>query len=150
MIPIAVSVDIAAPLALVWEEVSNLKGQERWMGDVESIAFEGNVTSGPGTVLMVATRVGPFRLTDRMTVTVWQPPHRIVVEHMGLVSGGGEFLVTAVAGATRFTWSEELRFPLYLGGPLAAALSRPILVWTWRHNLRRLKTLIEAVANPGF
>jgi uncharacterized protein YndB with AHSA1/START domain len=144
MKPIVVTVDISAPLSEVWETVSNLKGHEQWMGDVESISFDGSVTSGPGTVMTVATRVGPFRLADRMTVTIWEPPHRIVVEHQGLVAGSGEFSLSAIAGATRFTWSEELRFPPFLGGPLASSISRPILTLIWRHNLRRLKALIEA------
>lgn len=144
MKPIVVTVDISAPLSAVWETVSNLKGHEQWMGDVESISFEGSATSGPGTVMTVATRVGPFRLADRMTVTVWEPPHRIVVEHQGLVAGSGEFSLSAIAGATRFTWSEELRFPPFLGGPVAAYMSRPLLTLIWRHNLRRLKALIEA------
>jgi hypothetical protein len=114
------------------------------MGDVESNTIEGSATSGPGTVMTVSTRVGPFRLADRMTVTVWEPPHRIVVEHQGLVAGSGEFSLSAIAGATRFTWSEELRFPPFLGGPFAASISRPILTLIWRHSLRRLKALIEA------
>jgi uncharacterized protein YndB with AHSA1/START domain len=144
MKPIVVTVDISAPLSTVWETVSNLKGHEQWMGDVESISFDGSVTSGPGTVMTVSTRVGPIRLADRMTVTVWEPPRRIVVEHQGLVAGSGEFSLSAIAGATRFTWSEELRFPPLLGGPFAASISRPILTLIWRHNLRRLKALIEA------
>ena len=144
MTPIVVSIDVAAPLAAVWEAVSDLKGHERWMGDVESIVFDGNVTSGPGTVMEVATRVGPVRLTDKMTVTVWEPPHRIVVEHRGVVSGTGEFLVSAIGGATRFTWSEELRFPVYLGGRLANLLATPLLGAIWRRSLSRFKELVEA------
>lgn len=143
MNPIVVSVDIGASLAVVWEAVSDLKGHERWMGDVESIGFGGNVTSGPGAVMEVATRVGPIRLTDRMTVTVWEPPHRIGVEHQGLVTGTGRFEMAAIAGSTRLTWSEELRFPPYLGGPLAAFIVRPLLAAIWRRSLARLKWLLE-------
>lgn len=143
MAPIVVSVDIGAPLAVVWEALSDLKSHERWMGDVESIGFSGNVTSGPGAVMEVATRVGPFRLTDRMTVTVWEPPHRIGVEHQGLVTGTGLFEVAAIAGATRLTWSEVLRFPPYLGGQLTALIASPVLAAIWRRNLARLKRLLE-------
>ena len=143
MTPIVVSADIGVPLAVVWEAVSDLKGHERWMGDVESIGFGSNVTSGPGTVMEVATRVGPFRLTDRMTVTVWEPPHRIGVEHQGLVTGTGEFAVAAIAGATRLTWCEELRFPPYLGGQVTALIARPVLAAIWRRNLARLKRQLE-------
>lgn len=143
MTSIVVSVDIGAPLALVWEAVSDLKGHERWMADVESIGFGGNVTSGPGAVMEVATRVGPFRLIDRMTVTVWEPPRRIRVEHQGAVTGTGEFEIAAIAGATRLTWNEELRFPTYLGGQLAALIVSPVLATIWRRNLARLKRLLE-------
>jgi hypothetical protein len=78
-----------------------------------------------------------------MTVTLWEPPRRIVVEHQGLVRGIGEFALTPLAGITRFTWTEQLSFPIRLGGPLTALLSRPVLIWIWRRNLDRLKELIE-------
>jgi carbon monoxide dehydrogenase subunit G len=138
-----VFVDIAAPITNVWETLSDLKGHERWMGDVESIAFAGGVTSGPGTVMLVETKVGPLRLTDQMAVTLWEPPRRIVVEHQGLVTGTGEFVLDPIAGATRFTWTEQLRFPIHLGGRLTSMLSRPVLIWLWGRNLQRLKSLIE-------
>jgi uncharacterized protein YndB with AHSA1/START domain len=141
--PIVVSVDIAAPVAKVWEAVSDLRGHEQWMGDVESITFDSATTSGPGTVMLVHTKVGPLRLVDEMTVTLWEPPRRIVVEHQGLVRGIGEFALTPLAGITRFTWTEQLSFPIRLGGPLTALLSRPVLIWIWRRNLDRLKELIE-------
>lgn len=146
MTSIVVSVDIGVPLAVVWDAVSDLKGHERWMGDVESIGFGGSVTSGPGAVMDVATRVGPFRLTDRMTVTVWEPPHRIGVEHQGLVTGTGEFALAAIGGATRLTWSEDLRFPPYLGGQLAGLIAGPVLAAIWRRNLGRLRRLLETAS----
>jgi hypothetical protein len=52
--------------------------------------------------------------------------------------------LSAVGGATRLTWSEEIDFPWRFGGPLGAAFARPILTLIWRGNLRRLKALLEA------
>jgi carbon monoxide dehydrogenase subunit G len=93
--------------------------------------------------MRVATKVGPLRTTDVMVVTAWEPNHRIAVEHRGLFTGRGEFALSAVGGATRFTWTEEIAFPWHFGGPIGAALARPILASIWRGNLRRFKLLVE-------
>ena len=140
---VSVSVDIAAPLGEVWRVAADLAGHGRWMADVESIAFDSKTRQGAGTVMRVATRVGPFRTTDLMTVTGWEPPRRISVLHHGLFTGRGEFDISPVGGATRFTWTEGIDFPWQVGGPVAAIFARPVLTWIWRRNLKRLKELLE-------
>lgn len=140
---VTVSVDIRAPLASVWEAASDLANHGQWMADVESIGFDSETRHGPGTVMRVATKVGPFRTTDVMKVTTWDTERRISVEHRGLFAGRGEFELAPVGGATRFTWSEEIEFPWRFGGPIGAAIARPILTLIWRGNLRRLKALLE-------
>jgi uncharacterized protein YndB with AHSA1/START domain len=140
---VTVSIDIKAPLELVWQAAADLAGHGEWMTDVESIGFDSEARQGPGTVMRVATRVGPFKTIDIMKVTAWEPRRRISVEHRGLFTGRGEFGLSAVGGATRLTWSEEIVFPRRFGGPIGAALARPILAGIWRGNLRRLKDLLE-------
>lgn len=140
---VTVWIDIKASLARVWEAAADLAGHGQWMGDVESILFDGEQRSGPGTIMRVATRVGPLRTSDVMVVTGWEPLQRIAVVHRGLVKGTGEFTLAAVGGATRFTWSEQLEFPWQFGGPVGAVLARPLFAWIWRANLRRLKRLLE-------
>jgi carbon monoxide dehydrogenase subunit G len=140
---VTVSADIRAPLDAVWEAASDLANHGQWMADVESIDFDSETRHGAGTVMRVATRVGPFRTIDVMTVTGWEPGRRISVEHRGLFTGLGEFDLSAVGGATRFTWTEEVDFPWRFGGPIGAAVARPILTLIWRGNLRRLKALLE-------
>ena len=143
MSSVTVSIDIKVPLELVWEAAADLAGHGRWMADVESIGFDSGARQGPGTVMRVATRVGPFRTIDIMAVTAWEPRRRISVEHRGLFTGRGEFEISPVGGATRLTWSEEIDFPWRFGGPIGAAFARPILTGIWRGNLRRLKVLLE-------
>jgi len=140
---VTVWVDIEAPLDKVWEAAADLSGHGRWMSDVESIGFDTEVRQGPGTVMRVLTKVGPLRTTDVMVVTAWDPRRRIGVEHRGLFSGRGEFVLSPVAGATRFTWMEDLVFPWRFAGPIGATLARPLLTWIWRRNLQRLKMLLE-------
>jgi carbon monoxide dehydrogenase subunit G len=141
---VTVSVDIAAPVSEVWKMAADLASHGKWMEDVESIEFGSEARQGTGTELRVATRVGPFRTIDVMTVTGWEPPRRISVRHRGLFTGRGEFEISAVGGATRFTWTEQIEFPWRAGGPIGAVVARPILTRIWRRNLQRLKALLEA------
>lgn len=141
---VTVSVDIAAPVSEVWNAAADLIGHVRWMADVESIEFGSEARQGAGTEMRVATRVGPFRTVDVMTVTDWEPPRRISVLHQGFFTGRGEFDISPIGGATRFTWTEEIEFPWGVGGPIAAIVARPVLTLIWRRNLQRLKALLEA------
>lgn len=140
---VIVWIDIDAPLRQVWEGVSNLADHATWMTDVESITFEGTRRAGAGTEMRVATKIGPFRTMDRMTVTSWHPERLIGVEHTGLVSGEGEFRLDPVGGATRITWSERLHFPWRFGGPIGAVIAQPLLHWMWQRSLRALKAQME-------
>ena len=141
---VTVSIDITAPFSEVWNAAADLAGHVRWMSDVESIEFGYEGREGTGTRMRVATRVGPFRTVDVMTVTGWQPPRRISVLHQGFFTGRGEFDISPIGGATRFTWSEEIHFPWRVGGPIAAFVARPVLTLIWRRNLKRLKALVES------
>jgi hypothetical protein len=112
------------------------------MADAESIVFLTDRRSGVGTRMEVATRVGPFRTRDVMQVVDWVEERSIGVEHQGLVTGSGAFRLDPIGPATtRFTWSETLTFPWYLGGPVSAWFARPVLRWIWNRNLERFRSL---------
>ena len=143
MAHITVHVDIAAPLEQVWREAADLASHAEWMADAESIEFLTDKRSGVGTQMKVATVVGPLRTNDLMEVTEWREGHSIGVRHSGLVTGTGRFELAPVAGATRFSWTEDLTFPLHLGGPITAFFAKPVLGWIWRRNLRGLKLRLE-------
>jgi uncharacterized protein YndB with AHSA1/START domain len=146
MVRIIQYVDIDAPLASVWRAASDLATHDRWMADAESIVFLSEARSGPGTVMQVRTVVGPFRTTDIMEVTEWDEGKAIGVRHEGLVTGEGRFTLAPMAGGTRFTWTEVLTFPWWLGGPVTALFARPVLGSIWRRNLRGLKADVESRA----
>jgi hypothetical protein len=67
------------------------------------------------------------------------------ITHVGLVTGTGRFTLrrSARGGGTRFTWSEQLRFPWWMGGPVGAAVAAPVLRRMWRKNLANLKRRVE-------
>lgn len=147
MLPVVVSVLVDASLQRVWDDLTNLETHPNWMADAVAVGFPAGRRSGPGTVMEVDTRIGPFRLTDWLTVTVWDPPHTMAVDHHGLVRGTGRFDLDPVAGGVRLTWREDLRFPWWLGGALTGLLASPVLARIWRGNLRRFRRKVEASLN---
>lgn len=142
---LTVAVTLQAPPRRVWDAVEDISSHVDWMEDAVAIRFTSETTSGVGTTFDCDTRIGPFRLVDRMEITRWAPGRAMGVRHRGLVTGEGEFrLVPRRRGRTRFVWSERLHFPWWMGGPVGAVLARPVLRRVWRRNLRNLKGIVEA------
>ncbi|MFQ5555603.1 MAG: SRPBCC family protein [Acidimicrobiia bacterium] len=128
---------IAARIEQVWEELSDIGSHAEWMAEAERITFVGSQRSGEGTRITVPTRVGPFRTVDEIVFTAWEPPHRMAVRHSGLVTGEGEFTLSALDDATtRMEWDETLRLPLRFGGRAGERVAAPLLAAIWRRNLR--------------
>ena len=133
MTSIEVSTVIDAPIERVWDDVRDLASHVEWMADAEAIRFRSERRSGIGTTFECDTKVGPFRLVDRMEITEWVDGAVIGVRHVGLVTGTGRFTLTPhglFGRRTRFTWEEEIGVPWVAGLVLR-------LIW-WR-NLRRLR-----------
>lgn len=142
---IRVSVDIAAPVQKVWDIVEPVERHIDWMADAVAIRFQTEQTRGTGTIFFCDTKVGPIKLVDVMTITAWEPGKVMGVKHTGVVTGTGEFTLDAIdASHTRFTWTESLTFPWWLGGPIGAFVGGQIVMKAiWRRNLRELKKLVE-------
>jgi len=146
MARITVSVDIDATPARVWEVVEPVERHIDWMHDAVAIRFETEQTRGVGTRFLCDTKVGPIKLVDQMAITEWEPGSTMGVRHTGIVTGTGQFTLTPIDldRRTRFTWSEELFFPWWLGGPVGAFVGGKIVMQAiWRRNLRELKQLVE-------
>ena len=131
-------VDLKATPEEVWADIARVGSHVEWMADAVAIRFLSDQTSGVGTAFECDTRVGPLRLTDVMEVTEWAPPSVMGVRHTGVVTGSGRFTLVRAPDGTRFQWEEVLVFPWWLGGPVGAFASAPLLRWVWRRNLARL------------
>lgn len=143
---IRVAVDISASPERVWQVVEPVERHVDWMEDAVAIRFKSEQTRGVGTEFFCDTKVGPIKLVDEMTITAWEPNRVMGVRHTGVVTGSGEFtLEPNTEGGTRFTWTERLVFPWWLGGPLGALVGGQIVMKAiWRRNLRALKKLVES------
>lgn len=133
---IRVEKSVQASREEVWAELANLANHASWMKDAVELEFLGAQRSGIGTRMRVPTQVGPFRTTDVLEVTGWVEGESISVDHEGLVSGRGQFTLDGDA-PTVVVWEETLRFPWWIGGPVAAVFAHPILRAIWAGNLRR-------------
>ena len=139
MARIRVTTILDASPAEVWADVQDIGSHVEWMADATAIRFLGDQTSGTGTRFECDTKVGPITLTDVMEITEWVPGKVMGVRHSGVVTGTGRFtLKKASRGRTQFQWREKLVYPVWLGGPVGAFLSKPVLRWIWRRNLTRL------------
>jgi uncharacterized protein YndB with AHSA1/START domain len=137
---ITVTTVLDAPPDEVWADLADVASHVEWMADATAIRFLSPQESGTGTRFECDTKVGPITLTDVMEVTEWTDGEVMGVRHTGVVTGVGRFTLRADGpGRTRFEWSEELTFPVWMGGAVGATAAKPILRWVWRRNLTRLQ-----------
>jgi len=79
-----------------------------------------------------------------MTFTKWIEGVEIEVNHKGLVTGKGSFLLKSIdSKRTTFSWNETLKFPIILGGIVGEICGSYILKRIWKKNIRNLKKIIE-------
>ena len=82
-----------------------------------------------------------------MQITEWEPSRRMGVRHVGLVTGTGVMTLQPLGRPperrTRFTWTEQLSFPMWMAGPVGATVAEPVMTRMWRQSLRNLKSLVE-------
>ena len=143
---IRVATELDAAPAEVWAIVEPVERHVDWMADAVAIHFESDQTRGVGTRFLCDTKVGPITLQDRMEITEWEPGRRMGVRHTGVVTGSGVFELEPIdlGRRTRFTWTEDLRFPWYLGGRLGEVVGGQfVMKQIWKRNLRELAKLVD-------
>lgn len=144
---INVAIELDATPDEVWAVVEPVERHVDWMADAVAIHFETEQTRGVGTRFLCDTKVGPITLQDRMEITEWEPGRRMGVRHTGVVTGSGVFVLEPIdlGRRTRFTWSEELHFPWFLGGRLGELVGGQfVMKQIWKRNLRELDRLVSA------
>lgn len=143
MTRIAVSRVSRHPIAVLWPAIADLESHPSWMKDAKWLVFVGDQRHGVGTHMKVRTAVGPFRTTDDMMVTGWEPERYIDVEHVGVVKGVGRLSLEETKAGVIVRWEEELTFPWWAGGAITAWLARPFLGRIWSKNLERLDLVVS-------
>lgn len=145
MARVRVSIVINSSPAAVWDEIRRIERHVDWMAEAHEIRFLTPSTDGVGASFECITRIGPFRVRDRMTVAGWREGRELAIRHRGPISGTGRFTLSRIRGdRTRLTWIERFRFPWWLGGPVGAFVGAFVLRRLLRRNLRVVKALVES------
>jgi hypothetical protein len=137
---------INAPVARVWEVLTDWEGQPRWMIDAQSVTVLSARREGVDVLLRCRTGLGPaIAITDDMITTRWREHSTIGVRHLGrLIRGYGAFDLKPIPAGTQFVWWEEIDPPLGpLGEAVTGAVVVPLVNRLFRASLARLKTLCE-------
>jgi carbon monoxide dehydrogenase subunit G len=135
---------LRADPAHVWDVLSDWERQSTWMPDVAWIRVVGSERE-LGARLQVRTKVFGIPLaTDEVRVTAWEPPRRLAVVHIGVVTGVGEWELEPTEGGTRFNWYEDFRMPPPALGDFALLIYSPFQRSMLRRAIRNLKRLVEA------
>ncbi|MCU4187433.1 SRPBCC family protein [Acidiferrimicrobium sp. IK] len=112
MAKVGASVEIDATPEETWDAAVDWPGQRHWV-----LASSVRATSGGGrgvnATLEARTGFGPLSLSDPMEIVEWDPPHRLVLRHVGpFVRGDAIYKVTRLAdGRSKLEWSEVLEAP---------------------------------------
>lgn len=142
---LVLTVDVDAPVEQTWAGVTDWAGQGQWMlGTRVWPTTQGG--QGVGGGIEAITGIGPFGVFDRMEITLWEPPHRCHVLHLGrVVRGTGAMEVEPRPGdRSRFVWREDLDLPLGVLGRLGWPLVRPVFAFGVQLSLRRFARWVEA------
>jgi uncharacterized protein YndB with AHSA1/START domain len=142
--PISTFVVIDAPIERVWAELVDIEGQPRWMHDMKDVRILSDGPIGVGTRAEADIRVLGIPITDPITITAFEPPHRFAIRHEGTFTGEGviELEPGADGSSTILTWDETLIPPVL--PELGAVVERALLGPIFQADLHRLRELIEA------
>jgi len=142
---LVLTVDVDAPVEQTWAGATDWAGQGEWMlGTRVRPTVQGG--QGVGGAIEAFTGLGRVGVLDRMEITLWEPPRRCHVRHLGrVVRGTGAFDVEPLArGRSRFVWREDLDLPLGVLGRLGWPLVRPVFAFGVQLSLRRFARWVEA------
>jgi carbon monoxide dehydrogenase subunit G len=132
------------PREIVWDLITDWEHQDDWMLEASDFLVTSDHREGVGVEALATIRIGGIRTRDRVRVSVWDPPERLVIEHVGWVRGRGDIRLTAADLDTRIVWLEALQAPLGIVGHLGLRLFAPLMRRIFRRDLRVLRGLVRA------
>lgn len=149
-------IDLPAPPEIVWDLITDWEHQDEWMLEATDFEVIGEQREGVGVRATATISIGGMKTRDEIRVAGWEPPKRLVIEHVGWVRGTGELHLTPLLGpvtsepavTTHLYWREELHPPRGLGavGSLGLTAFKPLMKRIFGRDLRVLAGLARARA----
>ena len=141
MRPIELTIEIDRPAEQVWAGLIDWPTHGAWMPMTKVEVVGGGAGHGDGERIVARTGLGPLGFADRMTITEWDPPRRLAVDHTGrLIKGTAWFEVQPLSERrSRVVWCEALVAPFGAPGrlltPFLSLGTRVVIGWAlWRYN----------------
>lgn len=135
------------PPEAIWDLITDWEHQDDWMLEASDFVVVSEQREGVGVVAEATIRIGGIQTRDRIRVAGWEPHRRLVIEHLGWVTGHGEIELTPVAGGRTYVWwREELHPPLGVVGALGMTAFKPLMGRVFRRDLQVLAALARARA----
>jgi len=139
------SVDLPCDVDEAWRVLVDWERQADWMRDADAIVVTSTARTGAGVTLEVRTRLFQIpAFTETISVTAWDPPSALTIQHGPPIRGRGEWSLAAVEGGTRFTWTENAELEAPVLGWLLTACYAPVLGVLVRRSLQGLRASIIA------
>ena len=141
--PVRVRVVIDAPIQRVWDVLSDIPGQIRWMPEMKEVEILTPLPVGEGTIGEAYVRIFGIGVRDRVEITTFRPPHAFGIQHDGRFGGWGLIELQPGPGdrTTIVDWTEELTPPLL--PHLGWVLQRPVIAHLYQRDLYLLRDLCE-------
>ena len=140
---LTVRIAVDAPQEAVWDAVTDWPRQSEWMVGTKVWLLEGD-GHGIGSRIAARTGVAGVGLLDTMTITKWDPPHRVRVQHDGaLLKGPGDIEVRTDGNRSVLTWAEDLELPFGPLGRLGWPVLKPAVRAGFDRSLRNLARSVE-------
>jgi carbon monoxide dehydrogenase subunit G len=136
---------------VVWASITDWEHQDDWMLEASDFEVIGDQREGVGVEARATVRIAGIKTSDRVRVSMWEPPRILVIDHLGWVKGTGEIQLHPVSEGTRMRWKETLLPPAKLGpvGRFGLVVARPLMRRIFRRDLRVLRALVRAGARGG-
>lgn len=147
-VKVQLEIEVNAPIAVAFHYLTDWPRQEEWMlGTRVEVKSPGDARYEGGKIAAF-TGLGPIGFWDTMTITVWQAPNFVEVDHTGkLVRGIGYMRFTEIDETRcRFEWGEVLDLPLGIVGRLGFGLLRPFFLYGVRKSLQDFAARAELLA----
>lgn len=144
---VSLSIQINTSIDIAFQYLTDWPKQHEWMlGTHVEVKSEGDARYVGGKIAAF-TGVGPVGFWDTMTITTWQAPHYVEVDHTGkLVRGIGYMRFTEIdEDHCLFEWGEVLEIPLGFIGRMGFGLLRPFFLFGVKKSLEVFKARVEAL-----
>lgn len=140
---------VRAPVEAAFAALCDWEGRDLWMLGTRARVVEGDGRS-VGSRIDAVAGTGPLSVVDTMIITVFDPPRRIEVAHVGrVVKGRGSAEVLELPhGMSRVVWSEDFDVPLGAVGRFGWPLLRPGFTVGVRRSLQAFAELVESGVLP--